>query len=81
MTRMVQKHQSVRMPHDGPLTIAQVASRLGRSRWTVLRLIQDEKLISTQLANGTHLIDPDEFDRFLAVERAAALARFDEAAS
>lgn len=69
------------MPHAGPLTIAQVATRLGRSRWTVLRLIQDEKLASTQLANGTHLIDPAEFDRYVSEQRAEALARFDEAAS
>lgn len=69
------------MPHDGPLTIAQVATRLGRSRWTVLRLIQDGKLASSQLDNGTHLIDRSEFERYLDDERAAAVARFDEAAS
>lgn len=81
LTRMVRSHQSVRMPQDAPLTITQVATRLGCSRWTVLRLIQDEKLASTQLANGTHLIDPAEFGRYVSEQRAAAVARFDEAAS
>jgi excisionase family DNA binding protein len=70
------------MPHEDMLTINQVGHRIGRSRWAVLRYIQEGKLASIQVGGqGLHLIDRAELDRFIEAEKAAALARFDEAAS
>lgn len=70
------------MPTADLLSVADVAERLRCSRWTVHRYISEGKLKSIKLGGrGVHVIEREDFDRFIEAEKAAAVARFDEAAS
>ncbi len=50
---------------DTWLTVNEVASRLGCSRWTVLRLIWDDELSAIK-KGGLYIVTPTELDRYIA---------------
>ena len=65
------------MPHPHALTIAQTCQRIGRSRWTVTRLIKAGLIAADKhgdAPNAAVLVDPDSVAAYISTRDAEANA-------